>query len=250
MTQTSRAGLLTNLPDFDLGIGLSVRPALAAGGGVPAPGAKVKGELHPSLDVTQRLGANVLASGTVNTDFAETEVDTRRTNLTRFPLFFPEKRTFFLESNDIFAFGLGLNEDLIPYFSRRIGLIEGSQVPISAGGMLSGRAADVHFGGLAIGTRPEPGVIDTSSFMGVGRMKRNLWSESWVGAIATAGDPLGRSGSWLGGIDFTYATSHFRKDKNLLAGAWGLATGREDLVATPPRAGSKSITRTGYGTRR
>jgi hypothetical protein len=156
-------------------------------------------------------------------------VDTRRTNLTRFPLFFPEKRTFFLESNDIFAFGLGLDEDLIPYFSRRIGLIEGTQVPISAGGMLSGRAADVNFGGLAIGTRPEPGVVDTSTFMSVGRVKRNLWKESWIGAIATAGDPLGRDGSWLGGADFTYATSRFRGDKNFRAGIWGLATGRQDL---------------------
>ena len=228
-TQTSRAGVITGPPDFDLGIGLSVRPAMAAGGGIPAPDAKVKGEIHPSLDVTQRLGANVLASGTVNTDFAETEVDTRRTNLTRFPLFFPEKRTFFLEGNDIFAFGLGLNQDVIPYFSRRIGLIEGQQVPISAGGMLSGRKSGLNFGGLAIGTRPEPGVIDTSTFMSVGRVKRNLWRESWVGAIATVGDPLGRRDSWLGGADFTYATSRFRGDKNFLVGVWALATGREDL---------------------
>ena len=87
-----------------------MRPSITAGGGVPAPGADVDGESQPSLDVTQRLGANVLASLTVNTDFAETEVDTRRTNLTRFPLFFPEKRTFFLEGADIFSFGLGLNE--------------------------------------------------------------------------------------------------------------------------------------------
>jgi hypothetical protein len=229
VTQTSRAGLIAGLPDFDLGLGLSVRPAMTSGGGIPAPDAKAEGELHPSLDVTQRVGANVLASGTVNTDFAETEVDTRRTNLTRFPLFFPEKRTFFLESNDIFAFGPGLNQDVIPYFSRRIGLIEGNQVPISAGGMLSGRAADFQFGGLAIGTRSEPGVIDTSAFMSVGRVKRNLWSESWVGAIATIGDPLGRAGSWLGGVDFTYATSHFRGNKNFLVGLWGLATGRADL---------------------
>ena len=98
---------------------------MTTGGGVPAPDARVDGELQPSLDVTQRLGANVLASVTVNTDFAETEVDTRRTNLTRFPLFFPEKRTFFLEGDDIFSFGLGLNQDVLPYFSRRIGLVGG-----------------------------------------------------------------------------------------------------------------------------
>ena len=65
--------------------------------------------------------------------------------------------------------------------------------------------------------------------MAVGRVKRNLWRESWVGAIATLGDPLARRGSWLAGADFTYATSQFRGDKNLLVGVWGLATGREDL---------------------
>jgi hypothetical protein len=229
LTQTSRAGLLTNLPDFDLGVGLTVRPAVTSGGGRPAPGARVEGDFQPSLDINQRLGANVLASGTVNTDFAETEVDTRRTNLTRFPLFFPEKRTFFIEGADIFSFGLGLGEDVIPYFSRRIGLIGDHEVPILAGGKVNGRVGGTNFGGVTIGTRPEKGVIDDGTFIGVGRAKRNLWRESWVGAIATVGDPLGRTGSWLGGADFTYATSTFRGDKNFLVGVWGLATGRQDL---------------------
>src|SRR5206468_6417795 len=139
ITQMSRAGLLTGLPDFNQGLGLSVRPAVTTGGGVPAASAPVGGDLQPSLDVTQRIGSNMLASATVNTDFAETEVDTRRTNLTRFPLFFPEKRTFFLEGADIFSFGPGLSRvgpdqspDVIPFFSRRVGLVEGIEVPIIA----------------------------------------------------------------------------------------------------------------------
>ena len=224
VTQTSRAGLLTGLPDIDLGRGLSVRPAVRGSTGIPAPSEDVDGDLKASLDVTQRLGPNVLASGTVNTDFAETEVDTRRTNLTRFPLFFPEKRTFFLEGDDIFAFGLGLNQDVIPYFSRRIGLVEGQEVPIIAGGKVNGRARNANFGGLVIGTNDRDGVVDDESLMAVGRIKQNLWRESWMGAIATAGDPLGRSGRWLTGVDFTYATSRFRRDKNFLVGVWGLAT--------------------------
>src|SRR4029453_4978140 len=124
------AGLLTDLPEFDLGLGLTVRPAVTTGGGIPEPSAPMNGEFQPSLDLSKRLGANVLASGTVNTDFAETEVDTRRTNLTRFPLFFPEKRSFFLEGDDIFSFGLGLGQDVLPYFSRRIGLVGDQEVPI------------------------------------------------------------------------------------------------------------------------
>ncbi|MEP7116063.1 MAG: DUF5916 domain-containing protein [Acidobacteriota bacterium] len=224
VTQTSRAGLLTNLPAIDLGRGLSVRPAAAAGVGVPAPGARVQGDLKPSLDVSKRLGTNVVASATVNTDFAETEVDTRRTNLTRFPLFFPEKRTFFLEGSDIFAFGLGLNQDVLPYFSRRIGLVAGAEVPIIAGAKVNGRAGGTNFGGLVVGTNDVPGVVNDPSLMGVFRVKQNLWQESSVGAIATVGDPLGQSGRWLAGGDFTYATSRFRGNRNILAGAWVLAT--------------------------
>jgi hypothetical protein len=229
VTQTSRAGLVTGLPEFSLGLGLTVRPSLTSGGGIPAPDVPVDGEFQPSLDVTQRLGANVLGALTINTDFAETEVDTRRTNLTRFPLFFPEKRTFFLEGDDIFSFGLGLNQDVLPYFSRRIGLVEGQEVPILGGTKVNGRAGNTNFGGLVVGTNDKEDVVDDETLMAVGRVKQNIWRESWVGAIATAGDPLDRSGSWLTGADFTYATSRFRGDKNFLVGVWGLATGRDGL---------------------
>ncbi len=229
LTQTSRAGLLTDLPEFDLGLGLTVRPAATAGVGVPAPDVRLDRDLQPSLDVTQRLGTDVLASLTVNTDFAETEVDTRRTNLTRFPLFFPEKRTFFLEGDDIFAFGLGLGQDVLPYFSRRIGLIEGRPIPIRAGAKINGRAGGASFGGLVVHTGREGTIAPERQTLAVARVKRNLWRESWVGAIATTGDPLGRRGSWLAGGDFTYATSRFRGNKNFLAGVWGLVNGRDGL---------------------
>ena len=229
VTQTSRAGLVTGLPEFNLGRGLTIRPSVTTGGGVPAPSEDLEGEFQPSLDVTQRLGANVIASITANTDFAETEVDTRRTNLTRFPLFFPEKRTFFLEGDDIFTFGLGLNQDVLPYFSRRIGLVGGQEVPIIAGTKVNGRAGNTNFGGLVVGTNDKDGVVSDEALMAVGRVKQNVGRESWFGGIATVGDPLNRSGSWLAGGDYTYATSRLRGDKNFLAGVWGLAMGREGL---------------------
>src|SRR5439155_16161210 len=146
--QVSRAGLLDSLPEFSLGLGLSVRPAAVMGGGHPGPDTDLDGTAKPSLDVTQRLGVNLLGSATVNTDFAETEVDTRRTNFTRFPLFFPEKRTFFLEGKDIFECGPNLGEDVIPFFSRRIGLLEGTTVPLRIGAKLNGRAEQTNFGAL------------------------------------------------------------------------------------------------------
>ena len=239
VTQTSRAGLLTDLPAFDLGLGLTVRPAITTGGGVPEPGHDADGDFHPSLDIWQRLGTNILGSLTVNTDFAEADVDTRRTNLTRFPLFFPEKRGFFLEGSDIFSFGIGLDQDIIPFFSRRIGLVNSVEVPIIAGSKINGRTGQTNFGGLAVATDNKPGTVPDEAVMAAGRVKQNIWEESWVGAIATAGDPLGRPGSWLGGLDFTYATSRFRGDKNFLVGVWGLATGRDDLGPGRTAAGFK-----------
>ena len=230
VTQPSRAGVLVGVPPFDLGVGLSVRPSLTGGVGRDSALGSLQDRSHASLDVSQRVGANTLASLTVNTDFAETEVDTRQVNLTRFPLFFPEKRTFFLEGADIFDFGLGLTSDLdvLPFFSRRIGLLEGEQVPIDAGVKVNGRVGGISFGALAARTR-DIDTLPTASTMGVVRVKQNVLSESSVGFIATAGDPLSRSGSWLIGPDLTYQTSHFRGDKNFLVGVWGLAVGREDL---------------------
>ena len=229
LTQTSRAGLITDLPDFSLGRGLNIRPSVTAGGGVPAPSASVDGEFQPSLDITQRIGANVTSSFTTNTDFAETEVDTRQTNLTRFPLFFPEKRTFFLEGIDIFQFGPGVNNDMIPYFSRRMGLVNGREVPIIAGGKVNGRVGNTTFAGVMTASGHEPGVVEQRTLTGVVRLKQNLWRESYVGFMATAGDPLGRSGAWLSGVDFTYSTSSFRGNKNFSLNAYAVMTGREDL---------------------
>lgn len=230
VTQTSRAGLITDLPPFALGIGLSIRPSVTGGGTRSAPGSPIEEQSHASLDATQRVGANTLASLSVNTDFAETEVDARQVNLTRFPLFFPEKRTFFLEGADIFDFGLGLTSDLdvLPFFSRRIGLIAGEQVPIDVGGKMNGRVGGTNFGGLVVRTR-DVDTLRSANTMSVIRVKQNVLGESSVGFIATTGDPLGRANSWLIGPDLTYQTSHFRGDKNFLVGIWGLAVGRDDL---------------------
>ncbi|MFL5562871.1 MAG: DUF5916 domain-containing protein [Gemmatimonadaceae bacterium] len=230
VTQTSRAGLLVDLPGFDLGLGLSIRPSVTGGGSRDSAAASVRDQGQVSLDVTQRLGANTLGSLTVNTDFAETEVDARQVNLTRFPLFFPEKRTFFLEGADIFDFGLGLTSDLdvLPFFSRRIGLLAGEQIPIDAGLKVNGRVGNTNFGALAVRTR-NADTLPSASTMAVVRVKQNVLGESSIGFIATSGDPLGRSGSWLAGPDLTFQTSRFRGDRNLLVGVWGLATGREDL---------------------
>lgn len=229
VTRMSRAGQLTNLPAFDLGLGLTIRPSLASGASIPAPSTGWRGDERVSLDATQRLGANTLAALTVNTDFAETEVDSRRSNLTRFPLFFPEKRTFFLQGADIFDFGLGTSRDVLPFFSRRIGLLDnGRQVALDVGGKVNGRIGGTNFGALATRTRNVDS-LGTGTEMGVVRVKQNVLGESSMGFIGTVGDPLGRGHSWLVGPDLTYQTSTFRGDKNFLAGVWGLAMDRDGL---------------------
>jgi len=234
-TQTSKAGLITNLPEFNYGLGMNIRPSIVENysetGLASDNGAGSEFKFQPSIDVNQRIGSNITASLTANTDFAETEVDSRQTNLTRFPLFFPEKRSFFLEGADIFEFGLGLRRDLIPFFSRRIGLYDGTQVPILLGGKINGRINKTAFGGLIVGTdavsTPDFNIPKTQ--MGVARIRQNIMKESSFGVIGTFGDPIGRQGSYLGGVDFTYQTTSFKGGKNVLIGATALYTDRQDL---------------------
>lgn len=236
VTQTNVAGLLTGLPDFDLGAGLSVRPSVVGSAGVPRPDARVSRSLEPSLDVTKRIGTNLSASVTANTDFAETDVDTRRTNFTQFPLFFPEKRTFFLEGSDIFAFGLGLGTSVLPYYSRRVGLLSGQEVPIAVGGKINGRLGQTNLGAQVVRTEGVSG-LTSSTTLGVVRLKQNVLAQSSLGVIATFGDPLGRSGSWLTGADFTYKTSKLAGNKNLFINLWGMTMGRDGLGRDRTAAG-------------
>ncbi len=242
--QTSRSGIITGLPRFEVGAGLSIRPAFVGRMTRPNPRESTDTDGHVSLDLSKTLGPNLLASLTVNTDFAETEVETRQINLTRFPIYFPEKRSFFLAGSDIFEFGLGLDEEtLIPFFSRRIGLFGVSEedqaaIPIDVGGKVSGRVGNTNLGALVVGTRrvrnlflPEEDltVQIPQTTMGAIRVKQNVLEESSMGLLATFGDQGGRRSSWMGGADFTYQTSSFLEDKNLLVGAWGLLTDRQGL---------------------
>lgn len=234
-TQTSKAGLITDLPEFTYGLGTNIRPSVVGRYTETGPasdnGITSEFNFAPSLDINQRLGPNITASLTINTDFAETEVDSRRTNLTRFPLFFPEKRSFFLEGADIFEFGLGISRTFLPFHSRRIGLYEGTQIPIIAGGKVNGRIGNTAFGGVVMGTE----AVKTSDIdipktqMGVVRVRQNIMKESSVGIISTFGDPAGLSGSYLGGVDFTYQTTSFKGNKNVLIGGTLQYTDREDL---------------------
>lgn len=131
------------------------------------------------LQVTHGLTLDL----TVNTDFAQVEVDEQQVNLTRFSLFFPEKRPFFLENAGFFNVGTGGSE---LFFSRRIGIVNGRQVPIRAGGRLSGRAAGFNVGLLHIRTGDEDSPLTTAAegeAFSVVRIARELPSRSRIGAF-------------------------------------------------------------------
>jgi len=232
VTHINQGGLLTGIPDFKQGLGLTIRPFTQVGGTRQAVNGSAEGELRAGLDIMKNFGGNVTGLISINTDFAETEVDARRMNLTRFSLFYPEKRTFFLEGSDVFDFGLGLSSsrspDIVPFFSRRIGLVNGQTVPISHSFKATGSLGQFNFGILNTMTSRKTGIAPRANLFAA-RGYQNINKKFKLGFIATAGDPLGRNDAWTGGFDFTYKTTTFQGDKNFLAGIWGLMNKRDGL---------------------
>jgi hypothetical protein len=218
ISNLAEAGQLGGLVGLQQGRGLDVRPYVSGGEETGDATAKV------GLDVSKSLTPSLTASLTVNTDFAETEVDARQINLTRFGLFFPEKRTFFLEGAGVYdvaglpaTTGMGPPPDLVPFFSRTIGLLEGQEVPVLLGVKVSGRQSGFNVSVLDVQTRQatlEGGELPGQNLLAA-RVSRNFFEQSWVGAIVTRGDPTGAGDNALLGVDMRLATSRFHGGKNL-----------------------------------
>jgi Domain of unknown function (DUF5916)/Carbohydrate family 9 binding domain-like len=144
------------------------------------------------LDAKYGLTKSLTFDFTYHTDFAQVEADETQVNLTRFSLYFPEKREFFLEGQGIFNFGGrdrgpwdGASDAPFLFFSRRIGLNDEQQVPITAGGRLTGRAGPYTLGLLSISTQElaQSGIPNTN--FSVFRMKRDIFRRSNIGVIGT-----------------------------------------------------------------
>ena len=219
----SRAGVLEGVSDLRQGLGLSIAPyALLDRTDDRTRGARFL-KAQWGGDVRYSLTPQLEGILTVNPDFAETEADARQINLTRFPLFFPEKRAFFLEGSNLFRFGLGLSEDFIPFYSRRVGLFEEELVPLAGGVKILGQAGRWGIAALDVETRSRSGVPRTN--LSAGRVTYDADDHLRLGAIATNGDPSGRSTNTLGGLDAIWRTSRFQGDKNLFVGLWGAVSG-------------------------
>jgi hypothetical protein len=216
LTNLAEAGQLEGLPEARQGMGLDIRPY-----GLVIHKEGDKWEADGGLDISKNLAPNLNASLTINTDFAETEVDARQVNLTRFDLFYPEKRAFFLEGAGVFdiAAGNSFMPDLIPFFSRRIGLTGrngiSSEVPIIAGGKITGRQSRFNIGLMDVQTDDVEDIGLSGQNLFAARVSRDFWKQSYVGGVFTRGNPLGTGENTLVGADARFATSNFVGNKNL-----------------------------------
>jgi hypothetical protein len=203
--QVSEAGEISGFDNIQQGAGLDIRPFLSNRALRSSDSGNDAG-IKAGADIFYNIVPGLKSATTINTDFAETEVDTRQINLTRFPLFYPEKRAFFLENAGAFNFlNSGEEADVMPFFSRRIGLFDGAEVPVLAGTKLTGRTGDYDVGLLAVRTRAS-GAVSAKDFA-VARVRRGFLKQSYVGGIFTAGDPAGPAASRTYGGDFRLFTS-------------------------------------------
>ena len=146
---------------------------------------------NAGLDVKYGVTQNLTADLTYRTDFAQVEVDEQQVNLTRFNLLYPEKRTFFLEGQGIFNFGIGAGPNVngadVPtlFFSRQIGISRNQPVPIIGGGRVTGKVGAYQVGGLSIQTDDKPSLGAVSTNFTAVRLRRDVLRRSTVGMLFT-----------------------------------------------------------------
>jgi len=179
------AGALEDISGIRQGRNLNIKPYLSA------PLTRREGDdvdfmPEVGLDVKYGVTPGLTLDLTVNTDFAQVEADEQQINLTRFSLFFPEKREFFLENAAIFQFGkvsggFGPGGDLIPFFTRRIGISGGQLIPILGGARLTGRIGRYTLGVLSI--QADEFETTPSTNFSVVRLRRDILKRSEVGGI-------------------------------------------------------------------
>lgn len=200
------------------------------------------GDFNAGLDFKYGLTRSLILDATYRTDFAQVEEDLQQINLTRFSVFFPEKRDFFIEGQGIFDFGgvqAGNSPGDVPllFFSRQIGISRGQAVPVLGGARLTGRQGSFSIGVLNIQTDDEPSARAVSTNFSALRVKRNLLRRSNVGVMATRRGPaIGGTGapSYTFGAD---ATLLFFKSINV--------TSYYAMTSVPGRTGG-AVTGTSY----
>lgn len=221
--QVNLAGKLVGLHDLTQKQFVEVKP-YGIGGGEITPGRErltgnLGGDINYLLSPTYRLNL------TFNTDFAQVEADQQQVNITRFPLFFPELREFFLEGDDFFNFGFGGNR-IIPFYTRRIGLDANREaVPIVAGARLLGKEDNRTLGVMSLQTAATDQQAATNYT--TASWRQDVGRQSVIGAMTTNAITADRWHSTTG-INGRYSTSRFLGNKNLDLGGAILQTYNTD----------------------
>ena len=205
------AGEISGLSEIDRGKGIDFKPYVSAKW--LSEDSVDDTDFETGFDLFYDLTTSLKATFTYNTDFAETEVDQQRVNLTRFPLFYPEKRDFFLEGADLFSFG-GIPKSPLAFHSRKIGLSSnGSKIGINAGAKLTGRVGPLGIGVLGMGLDEFENLDSDEVF--VGRFTYDLFEESKVGTIFTHGDPQSNLNNQLAGVDLNLRSSNWWNEQSV-----------------------------------
>jgi len=260
LTRVSLAGTLEGLEGVRPGNDVRVKPYVLGSSGASSV-AKVGADADAGLDVKFGVTSGLTWDFTVNTDFSQVEADEQQVNLTRFSLFFPEKRDFFLENSGVFQFGQGgsgllftgggtgtggggffppRGQDAILFFSRRIGLSGGGEsIPILGGTRLTGRVGDYSVGLLTIQQRSTASSPATT-FSAL-RLRRNVLASSDIGLLVLNKDADGPDYNRVAGAD-----ANFRFFQNLNLNA---AAARTFSPAAAAPGGSESMGRAGFSYR-
>jgi len=233
ITRPVHAGQMVGIQDVSQGRGVEVRPFFTSSGDQGPAGTTSEWATSgkTGVDLTWSVTPSLRAALTLNTDFAEVEVDQRRVNLTRFPLRFPEQREFFLEGSGVFSFAPSSSPS--PFFSRRIGLVAGEPVPIQAGTRLVGQVgrSEIGFyqlrtGEATLGDPTRPLAIPGEDFT-VARLKQAFFRQSHLGTVYTrraeVSGGAGATDQHTLGFDADFYTSTFLGQYNAQLEAFWVA---------------------------
>lgn len=240
----SSYGKLTGIQNINQGVGLDITPSIILNTNRNFSPDSSSENFEPSLDLVYKITPSLNGSFTVNTDFSATEVDNRQVNLSRFNLFFPEKRDFFLRESDIFQFGrigasntLGGGQNGRPFFSRNIGLGKsGESVDLDYGAKVSGRIGNLDIGALSI-RQAAQSQVDAST-LSVVRANMGLTGESTLGFIMTDGNPRSNIDNSLFGADYLYRNSGLSGGRSLEVSGWYQVSDTEGISDDDSAAGA------------
>ncbi|MBI80218.1 MAG: hypothetical protein CMQ51_07325 [Gammaproteobacteria bacterium] len=218
-------GVVKGFNDINQGLGLDIIPSVSLKQNKDFPKNKNESSVEPSADIFYKFNPTLTGVLTLNTDFSDTEVDDRQLNLTRFSLFFPEKRNFFLQDMDIFSFANydQWNRNANPFFTRRIGLsATGQPIDINSGLKLTGRSGRLNIGVLGVQQDSHQSLDKSDLF--VARVMANVLDESNIGLLFTSGNPRSNLDNKVAGLDFRYRNTSIYPSKRVEGDIWYTAT--------------------------